>query len=147
MGQVYWQRKDLEKSQQELKLALAEDPNQPLANYYLADILVTNKAYLQAIPHLEISVSVYPELTRAYWLLGKCYAGTGDSQRALQVLKKALEQNPNYKEVYFQLYELYALLGNKEESQRHLQIFEQLTREDKDKDRERLQEAVPKQER
>src|SRR5206468_7675254 len=43
MGQVYWQRKDLEKSQHELQLALAEDPKQPLANYYLGDILVTNQ--------------------------------------------------------------------------------------------------------
>ena len=70
LGQLYWRRKDLEKSQQELKLALAEDPNQPLANYYLADIFVTDKEYLKAIPHLEITLSIYPELTRAYWLLG-----------------------------------------------------------------------------
>jgi tetratricopeptide (TPR) repeat protein len=145
MGQVHWQRKDLEKSREELKLALAEDPRQPLANYYLADILVTNKGYLQAIPHLEVTISVYPELTRAYWLLGKSYAGIGEHQRALEVFEKALRQDPNYKEVHFQLHELYARLGNKEESQKHLQIFERLTREDQDKDREQLQQAVQKQ--
>jgi tetratricopeptide (TPR) repeat protein len=145
IGQVYWRRKDLEKAHEELKLAVLEDPNQPLANYYLADILVTDKEYLKAIPHLEITISVYPELTRAYWLLGKCWAGTGDSERALQAFKKALEQDPNYKEVHFQLHELYAQLGNKEESQKHLQIFERLTREDHDKDRTQLQEAARNQ--
>ena len=88
LGQVYWRSKDLEKSQQELKLALLEDPNQPLANYYLADILVTEKQYLQAIPHLENSVSAYPELTRAYWLLGKCYASTGTSSAHLGSSRK-----------------------------------------------------------
>ncbi len=144
LGQVYWRRKDLEKSQQELKLALAEDSNQPLANYYMADIHVTDKAYLQAIPRLEITLSVYPELTRAYWLLGKCYTATGDPQRALAAFKKALEQNPSYKEVHFQLHELYARLGNKEQSQEHLHIFERLTREDQNKDRERLQESFQK---
>jgi tetratricopeptide (TPR) repeat protein len=145
LGQVYWQRKDIEKSRQELKLALAEDPSEPLANYYLADMLVTDKEYLQAIPHLDITLSAYPELTRAYWLLGKCYASTGDQERALQVFKKALEQNPGYKEVHFQLHELYARLGNKVESQEHLQIFERLTREDQNKDRERLQKSLQNQ--
>jgi len=144
LGQVYWRRKDLEKSQQELRLALAEDPNQPLANYYLADILVTGKEYLRAIPHLDLALSVYPELTRGWWLLGKCYASTGNEQRALQVLKKALEQNPGYKEVHFQLYELYARLGKKEESLRHLQTFERLTREEQDRDRGVLQKSLPR---
>jgi tetratricopeptide (TPR) repeat protein len=77
--------------------------------------------------------------------LGKCYAGIGEHQRALNVFEKALRQDPNYKEVHFQLHELYARLGNKEESQKHLQIFERLTREDQDKDREQLQQAVQKQ--
>ena len=81
LGQVYWQNKNLEDAQEELKQALLQDSNQPLANYYLADILVTDKEYLKAIPHLEITISVYPESTRAYWLLGKCWAGTGDRTR------------------------------------------------------------------
>ena len=82
---------------------------------------------MQAIPHLEMTISVYPELTQAYVLLGKCYVGTGDPQRAIQVFNKALEQDPDLKEVHFQLAEVYARLGNKEESQKHLQIFERLT--------------------
>ncbi len=78
-------------------------------------------------------------------LLGKCYVGTGDSQRAIQFFNKALEQDPNLKEVHFQLAEVYARLGNKEESQKHVQIFERLTSEGQQKARERLQEAVQKQ--
>lgn len=145
LGQLYWRRKDLEKSRQELKLALAEDAKQPLANYYLGDILVTDKEYLIAIPHLEITLSIYPELTRAYWLLGKCYVASRDEQRAIAAFKKALEQDSSYKEVHFQLHELYARLGNKEQSQEHLRIFERLTREDLHKERERLQESLKRQ--
>ena len=144
LGQLYWRRKDLEKSRQELELALEEDPNQPLVNYYLGDIFVTNKEYLKAIPRLEITLSIYPELTRAYWLLGKSYASAGNQQQALEVFQKALRQNPNYKEVHFQLHELYARLGNKTESQQHLQIFEQLMREDQNRDREVLQQSQQK---
>ena len=116
------------------------------ANYYLADILVTEKEYLQGIARLETALSVYPELTRAYWLLGKCYASTGDDQRALEAFKKALEQDPRYKEVHFQLHELYARLGNKEKSLEHLRFFERLTREDQDMDGGLLQKSVTKQE-
>jgi tetratricopeptide (TPR) repeat protein len=139
LGQLYWRRKDLEMSREELKLALVEDPNQPLANYYLADILVTDKEYLKAIPHLEITLSIYPELTRAYWLLGKCFVGSGNQPKAIEVFKKALDLDPNYKEVHFQLHELYARLGNKADSQEHLQIFERLTREDRNRAREDLE--------
>jgi len=144
LGQLYWRRKDLEKSRQELKLALAEDANQPLANYYLGDIFVTDKEYLSAIPLLEITLSIYPELTRAYWLLGKSYASAGNQQRAIELFQKALQQDPNYKEVHFQLHELYARLGNKTESQRHLQAFERLMREDQNRDREVLQQSQQK---
>jgi len=140
LGQLYWRRKDLDMSQQELKLALIEDPNQPLANYYLADIFVTDKEYTKAIPHLEITLSIYPELTRAYWLLGKCFASSGNQPKAIEVFKKALELDPNYKEVHFQLHELYARLGNKAESQQHLQIFERLTREDRNRAQEELEQ-------
>jgi len=145
LGEVYWRQKNLDKAQQELKLALQKDPNQPLANYYLGDILVTNQQYSEAIPNLELAITVYPELTRAYWLLGKCYTSGKDYQRARQAFEKALEQNPNYKEVHFQLHELYAKMGNNEESKRHLESFERLNREDQNKDREQLQEAVRKQ--
>ena len=141
LGQLYWRRKELEKSQLELKLALLEDPRQPLANYYLGDILVTDKEYVRAIPHLETALSTYPELTRAYWLLGKCLAGSGSQLRAIEVFKKALAQNPNYKEVHFQLHEVYGRLGNKTESEQHLQVFERLTREEQNRDREILQQS------
>ena len=140
LGQLYWRRKDLEMSRQELQLALAEDPNQPLANYYLGDIFVTDKEYLKAIPYLQNALSTYPELTRAYWLLGKCLASSGAQTRAIAVFKKALEQDPNYKEVHFQLHELYARMGNKAESQQHLETFERLTREDQNRAREVLEQ-------
>jgi tetratricopeptide (TPR) repeat protein len=145
LGQLYWRRKDLEKSKEELTLALAEDPNQPLANYYLGDILVTEKEPTKAIPHLETALSTYPDLTRAYWLLGKCFASSGNPTRAIEVFKKALEQDPNYKEVHFQLHEVYSRSGHKEQSQEHLRIFERLTRDEQNKDREQLEESLKKQ--
>jgi Tfp pilus assembly protein PilF len=58
----------------------------------------------------------------------------------VQAIRKALQQDPNYKEVHFQLHESYARLGNKAESQEHLQIFERLTREDRNRAQEELEQ-------
>jgi len=84
-------------------------------------------------------------LAQAYFLLGKCYAGTGESQRAIETLSKTLELDPSYKEAHFQLYELYSRLGDKVKSQEHLQTFEKLTREGQLRDKERLEELSQKQ--
>jgi tetratricopeptide (TPR) repeat protein len=145
LGEVYWQRKDAAHAQEELRLALLDDPNQPLAHYYIGAMLTENKQYAEAIPHLEVAISTYPKLTQAYFLLGKCYAGTDQPQRALELYSKALEIDPNYKEVHFQLHDLYARLGDKQQSEAHFKRFEQLTKQDQDKDKRLLQESYERQ--
>ncbi len=145
LGQVYWKKKDSTHAMEQLSLALQEEPNQPLGNYYMGDMLVDEQKFQQAIPHLKITVAVYPELARARFLLGKAYRGTGDNQAALQEFQEALKLDPNYKEVHYQLYELYARLGDKEKSQEHLRISEKLTREGQEQDKARLQESLGKQ--
>ena len=145
LGQVYWKKKDNADAMEQLTLALQEEPNQPLANYYMGDMLVDAQKFREAIPHLKITVAVYPELGRARFLLGKAYRGTGDNQAALQEFQEALKLDPDYKEVHFQLYQLYARLGDREKSQEHLRISERLTREGQEQDKARLQESLGKQ--
>ncbi len=145
LGQVYWKMKDNAHAMEQLSLALQEEPNQPLGNYYMGDMLVDEQKFQQAIDHLKITVSVYPELARARFLLGKAYRGVGDNQAALQAFQDALKIDQNYKEVHYQLYELYARLGDKEKSQEHLRISERLTREGQEQDQARLQDALRKQ--
>ena len=128
-----------------MKSALLEDPNQPLANFYLGDILTDQKEYQEGIAHLGITVAAYPKMTKAYFLLAKCHAGTGDSERALELYKRALDLDPDYKEAHYQLYALYARLGDKRKSQAELRVFEKLTRESDERDKRLLNESVRKQ--
>jgi tetratricopeptide (TPR) repeat protein len=145
LGQVYWRKKDSEHAEAELKLSLLEDPNQPLANYYLGDILTDRKEYGDAIAHFRIAIAAYPKMTKAYFLLAKCHAGIGESQRALEFYQRALELDPDYREVHYQLYTLYARLGNKGKSQAELRLFEKLTREDDERDKKLLNDYLQKQ--
>ena len=128
----------------ELQLALQEDPNQPLANYYMADMLTDQKEYQLAINHLRITIPVYPNLKQAYFLLGKCYAGTGDSKQALEAFNKVIELDPDYKEAHYQLYGLYARIGEKAKSEEQLRIFEKLVKEGQDRDKKLLNESLQK---
>src|SRR2546425_9329944 len=118
-----------------------------MANFYLGDILTSQKEFQEAIPHLKIGLAAYPKMTKAYFFLGKCYVGTGDLQQALQVFRQALELDPKYQEVHYQLYQLYARLNNKPESQRHLEIVKRLQQEDSKEIQENIQKVSPQQTR
>jgi tetratricopeptide (TPR) repeat protein len=146
LGQAYWTKKDSEHAVEQLQLALQEDPNQPLANYYIADILTDQKLFAEAIPHLQIAVAAYPQMSRAYFLLGKCYAGTDALQQSLAAFNKALQLDSTSKDVHYQLYQLYARLGEKNESQKHYALFEQLTKEGQEKDATALEKMRQKSE-
>ena len=99
----------------------------------------------EGAPEERLVVAVTGADRGAHFLLGKSYAGTGEVQPALEEYNEALKLNPKYKEVHFQLYELYARLGDKEKSQEHLRISEKLTREEHDIDKVLLQDSLQKQ--
>ena len=64
-------------------------------------------------------------------------------KKVSKAFDKALELDPNSKDVHYQLYQLYGRLGEKTESQKQLALFEQLTKQGQEKDKnllERLQE-------
>lgn len=145
LGQIYWRKKDYELAREELRKALQEDANQPLANLYVGDILTNQKQFQEAIPHLQIAIAAYPELPKAYFFLGKSYAGIGDDRRALEAFRRALELDPRYQEVHYQLSQLFLRSNNKEESQRHLEIVKKLQLEDSKGFRENIEKSSAQQ--
>ena len=50
LGQIYWKMSQAAQAEEELRLALSEDPNHPFANYYLADLLVKDQRFEEALP-------------------------------------------------------------------------------------------------
>ena len=59
LGQVYWRKNDIQNAQDQLRLALREEPNHALAGYYLADILTNQKNYREAIPLLQMVAALF----------------------------------------------------------------------------------------
>ncbi len=139
LGGVYYNKLDDINAEKEFRLALSEDPNLPMANYYLADILMRSQKIEQAVPLLQIVVAASPQFMRGYLQLGKCYAAQGKLQDALKLLLKAVELEPKDKTPHYQLAQLYTRLQQPDQARHHLEIFQQLNTQEREKRNKRLE--------
>jgi tetratricopeptide (TPR) repeat protein len=144
LGEAYYNAIDYPNAEKELRLALSEDPNLPMANYYLADILIKSQRMTEAVPRLEIVVASSPRFMMGYFQLGKCYTTQGRLQEALALLTKAIEIDPNEKMVHYQLAQLYARLKQSDKQQFHLQTFQKLNVEERDKRNKKKSQTLEK---
>jgi len=144
LGEAYYNAIDYPNAEKELLLALSEDPNLPMANYYLADILVKNQKIDEAVPRLEIVVASSPQFMMGYFQLGKCYTTQGRLEEALTLLTKAIEIDPKEKMVHYQLAQLYARLKQPDKQQLHLETFQKLNVEERDKRNKKKAQTIEK---
>jgi len=139
LGELYYNKVDYPNAEQELRLALREDPNHPKSNYYLADILLKSDRKTEAVPLLEVVVAADPSFTKGYFLLAKCYAEQGKLQDAIKLLTKAAELEPDDKNVHYQLAQIYLKLKQPDKAQEHMQVFEKLYAQEREKKEKRLE--------
>jgi len=141
LGGVYYNKLDDVNAEKELRLALSEDPNLPMANYYLADILMRSQKIEQAVPLLQIVVAANPQFMRGYLQLGKCYAAQGKLQDSLKLLLRAAELEPKDKTPHYQLAQLYTRLQQPDQARHHFEIFQQLNAQEREKRNKRSAES------
>jgi tetratricopeptide (TPR) repeat protein len=144
LGETYYNAIDYANAEKELRLALGEDPNLPMANYYLGDILVKSQRMAEAVPRLEIVVASSPQFMMGYFQLGKCYIAQGKLQEALALLTKAIELDPNEKMVHYQLAQLYGRLKEPEKQKLHLETFQKLNVQERDKRNKKKSQTIEK---
>ncbi len=101
----------------------------------------------EAVPLLEIVVAANPQFMRGYLQLGKCYATQGKLQDALKLLLKAVELEPKEKMAHYQLAQLYARLQQPEKQKYHLETFQKLNTQDRDKRNKKAETRFGKEEK
>ena len=69
----------------------------------------------------------------AQFLMGKTLLALGRLEPALQALLTAVKLDPNHKPTHYQLAQVYARLNDKENSQKHSEIFRRLTEKEREK--------------
>jgi len=108
------------------------------ANYHFnkANKFFQDELYRKAIPEYELAIKYNPNLIPAYHYLGECYKALyrpgikteenkQRAEKALKYLKKALELNPDNKDIILSLGDMYNKLRNFEEAEKfYLKILE-----------------------
>lgn len=73
------------------------------ARYYLGEVALLEQQPGEAVTHLEAAVAIDSSDADAWRLLGKAYRESGDIDKAIEALSRAVLFVPNYQEAYEEL--------------------------------------------
>jgi tetratricopeptide (TPR) repeat protein len=114
VGFAYLQRKDFEHAADYLRRAAQRDIKDPRVHFYYAMLLnqqgppdETRSADIKK--ELETSIALDPKLADAYLLLGYTQAFSGEPEKGMATLKKAVELSPRNEHYLFNLANVYML--------------------------------------
>jgi tetratricopeptide (TPR) repeat protein len=91
-------------------------PEYAEAHFNLALCYVRMNDVDKAIPHLEKSIELKPDLTTAYGILGEAYLGKKEFEKAINVFNKGIESDPNNPNYYYSLGVAYCNLKKADEA-------------------------------
>ncbi len=96
---------------EEFKIELAAHPNEFFANYYLGITSTFERKWDVAISYLQKAAQIQPDNPDPYFFLGQAYQGLNQYEQAIEVLRKAIELNPNLKHNDYQVTNAHYRLG------------------------------------
>ena len=94
LGQSYWSQENFPAAIEAFRALLARTPNNPIAHYSLAEVLVGNKQFDEAIDHYRVYLGSHPEDPSALNSFGLALALAGREDEALAPLERAVKLNP-----------------------------------------------------
>ena len=112
-GYVYLQRQDFEHAGEFFRRAAERDSKDPRVHYYHALMMnraggLTDGAKSDEIKkELEIAIALDPQLADAYSLLGYAQAVSGEPEKGLATMRKAVELSPRNEMYQFNLANIY----------------------------------------
>ncbi len=112
-GYVYLQRQDFEHAGEFFRRAAERDSKDPRVHYYNALMMnraggLANGAKSDEIKkELEIAIALDPQLADAYSLLGYAQAVSGEPEKGLATMRKAVELSPRNEMYQFNLANIY----------------------------------------
>lgn len=95
-GNRYLENKDYRQGELTFRKAVAENPNDPLANYYLGRFLLAQNKPEQALPYMKIAVSLDRNNADYLFWQGLAQGELGDSKMERESYRKALKINEKH---------------------------------------------------
>jgi tetratricopeptide (TPR) repeat protein len=102
LGKTYVSQRNPE-AEQELRLAIQQNPNDAEAHYYLGAYLVQQNRLDEAISLLERARDLNPGLWGSYFYLGKARLQKNQAKEAIPLLETAASMNPDEAAIYYDL--------------------------------------------
>lgn len=133
IGVAYWIERQPVPAKKEFLEAYKENPNDPLTNLYLGDIAVGDREFDEALKYLGVAEKGQSEMFRIHLLLGKCYRGQHQLEKARSEFLTAIAADANAAEVHYLLAQVYQDLKDPEASTKEFAEFERLSRLDKER--------------
>jgi len=131
MGYLYLQRHDLDHAAEYFRQASEHDSKDPRVHYYNA-MLLNRSSDLAGTDRMaamtkecEAAIALDPKLADAYALLGFAQFSSGEREKALEAMKKAVELSPRNEAYQFNLANFYMMNRNMDEAAK---IFRDLAR-------------------
>ena len=110
----------------ELKTVLQLEPQNPQANFMMADILAFKREFAQAEPYAKAALhGAQSNLPLVHALLGKIYASQGRTPEAIKELQQALPDDHDGS-LHYQIYTLYKKIGDERAAREALEQSEAL---------------------
>ncbi len=124
----------LEAAEKEFRMALADNPADPRAEYRLGTVCALRKDYKNAIQHYSRALQLQPTNAYAQGELGAAYIKVGEPEKALEHLLAGTRLDPLYPATHYQVGILYRQLGREADARRELEAFEKLEEKRKETD-------------
>ena len=110
----------------EFELELSVNPNDFLAKYHLAFVVLAQQQTDRGINLMQELVREQPEFADARYELGKALLQKGDVKGSIENLETAARLKPDQPHVHYQLGRAYIAAGRKSEGESQLEISKQL---------------------
>src|SRR6266849_441285 len=91
----------LDLAEKEFRDAWKENPNDALTNLYLGDIAVRDQRFSEAFRFLLVAQRGQPNMSQVHFLLGKCYLGQNEPEKAKAELLAAINADPATAEPHY----------------------------------------------
>ena len=130
MGDAYWYIAKWQSAQTEFKAELANDPNNCIARWKLANsILEANDSSQEALSQLNLTLERCPKLMQARVDRARALVRLGKQSEALPDLLMAEKDSPREPTIHFLLANVYRAQGKSDEAQEEMRTYGTLQRE------------------
>jgi protein O-GlcNAc transferase len=133
IGVAFWAQRQMEPAEEAFKDAWKENPNDPLTNLYLGDIAMKDQRFSEALPFLLVAEQGQPKMLHVHVLLGQCYQGQNELEKAKGEFLAAIAAEPEAAQPHFLLASVYRDLHDAQASAVELAQFERLSKLEKEK--------------